>query len=254
VTEHADVIRREFTRQAPEFAAPRSFFGDREIADWIGSHLPLAADHTVLDVCGGAGHLSRRLAGRARQFVVLDLTCDVMDAGRRGAEDEGVRNVLFVEGDATAMPFVDGSFDLAVSRFAFHHLMEPEAVAREMARVVRPAGDVAIVDMVDGGHRHNELERLRDPSHTSALSEQELAALLEGAGVAIVDRDERRQPLAAEPWLTRAHTATPEATEEVLAALRAELEGGEPTGLEAHEHDGHLYVAQRWVLLVGGRP
>jgi SAM-dependent methyltransferase len=254
VSDHADVIRREFTRQAPEFAAPRSFFGDREVAEWIGSHLPLAPNHTVLDVCGGAGHLSRRLADRARQFVVLDLTREILETGRRGADEDGVSNVLFVEGDATAMPFVDGSFDLAVSRFAFHHLTEPEAVAREMSRVVRPGGHVAIVDMVDGGHRHNELERLRDPSHTRALPEHELAALLEDAGPAIVDRDERLQPLAAEPWLTRAHTATPEAGAEVLAALRAELDGGEPTGLEAHELDGRLHVAQRWVLLVGSRP
>jgi ubiquinone/menaquinone biosynthesis C-methylase UbiE len=251
VTEHADVVRREFTRQAPEFAGARSFFGDREIAEWIGSHLPLEPDSSVLDVCGGAGHLSRRLADRARQFVVLDLTPEILETGRRGAEEEGVRNVLFVEGDAAAMPFVDDSFDVAVSRFAFHHLSDPEAVTREMTRVVRPGGHVAIVDMVDGGHRHNELERLRDPSHTSALPEQELVALLERAGASIVDRDERRQALAAEPWLTRAHTATPEASEQILQALRAELEGGEPTGLEAHEDDGRLHVAQRWLLLVG---
>src|SRR5919201_4924619 len=113
--DHADVIRREFTRQAPEFAAARSFFADREVAEWIGSHLPLDPDHAALDVCGGAGHLSRRLAGRARQFVVLDLTREILDTGRRGAEEDGVRNVLFLEGDAAAMPFVDGSFDVAVS-------------------------------------------------------------------------------------------------------------------------------------------
>jgi ubiquinone/menaquinone biosynthesis C-methylase UbiE len=242
------VVRREFARQAPEFADARSFFGDRQIAEWVGAHLPLEADSSVLDVCGGAGHLSRRLSDRARRFVVIDLTREVMDAGRRGAEDEGVENVEFVEADAAAMPFDDGSFDVAVSRFAFHHLQDPDAVASEMRRVVRPGGHVAIVDMVDGGGRHNELERLRDPSHTSALSEEKLVALL---GVPIVERDERRQPLAAEPWLTRAHTATSEASEQVMAALREEVAGGEPTGLEAHESDGRLYVAQRWLLLVG---
>jgi ubiquinone/menaquinone biosynthesis C-methylase UbiE len=248
VAEHADVIRREFARQAPEFAGARSYFGDREIADWIGSHLPLEPEHIVLDACGGAGHLSRRLAERARQFVVLDLTREILDTGRRGAEEDRVRNVLFVEGDAAAMPFMDGSFDVAMSRFAFHHLSDPKAVAQEMRRVVRPGGRVAIIDMVDGGYRHNELERLRDPSHTTALPEAELAALL---GAEIVARDERRQALAAQPWLERAHTATPEASEQVLGELRAELDGGEPTGLEAHERDGQLYIAHHYVLLVG---
>jgi ubiquinone/menaquinone biosynthesis C-methylase UbiE len=254
MSEHSDRVRREFARQAPEFAAARSFFGDRGIAEWIGRHLPLNPDDSVLDVCGGAGHLSRRLAGRAREFVVIDLTPEVMEAGRRGAEDEGVDNIRFVEGDAAAMPFEDGSFDVAVSRFAFHHLENPEAVTQEMARVVRPGGHLGIVDMVDGGARHNDLERLRDPSHTTALSEDQLVSFLEGAGASIVARDEHRQALPAEPWLERAHTTTPAASEEVRAALREELGGGSPTGLDAHEHDGHVHVAQSWLLLVGRKP
>jgi ubiquinone/menaquinone biosynthesis C-methylase UbiE len=253
MSEHNERVREEFARQAPEFEAKHSFFGDREIAEWIGSHLPLAPDDSVLDVCGGAGHLSRRLAERAREFVVIDLTPEVMDAGRRGAEDEGVQNVRFVEGDAAAMPFEDHSFDVAVSRFAFHHLENPEAVAQEMARVVRPGGHVAIVDMVDGGDRHNELERLRDPSHTNALAEEELMSLLRGVGASIVARDERRQAIPAKPWLERAHTTTEEAGEQVLDALHEELHGGGPTGLHAHEHEGHVHVAQLWVLLVGRR-
>jgi ubiquinone/menaquinone biosynthesis C-methylase UbiE len=205
----------------------------------------------VLDVCGGAGHLSRRLADRAREFVVIDLTPEVMDAGRRGAEDEGVENVRFVEGDAASMPFEDASFDVAVSRFAFHHLEDPEAVTREMSRVVRPGGHVAIVDMVDGGDRHNELEHLRDASHTRALPEEQLMSLLRGVGTSIVARDERRQAIPAKPWLERAHTTTQEASEQVLGALHEELHGGGATGLHAHEHEGHVHVAQLWVLLVG---
>ena len=253
MTRHADVVRREFARQAPDFAAPRTLFGDPAIADWIGSHLPLEPQDCVLDVCGGAGHLSRLLSARARQFVVLDLTREMLDTGRRGAEEEGVRNVLFVEGDAGAMPFVDASFEVAVSRFAFHHVADPEAVTREMARVVRPGGYVAIVDMVKGGARHDELERLRDVSHTRALSEEELTVLLERAGAPVVDRDARHGTLAALPWLERG-LPEPEAAERVLEALRAEAAGGEPTGLEAHEDEsGTLHVAQRWALLVGAK-
>ncbi len=253
MAEHGDVVRREFTRQAPGFAAKRNLFGDRDIADWIGAHLPLSPELLVLDVCGGAGHLSRLLSERARQFVVLDLTREMLETGAQGAERDGVRNVLFVEADAAAMPFLDGSFDVAVSRFAFHHLPDPEPVAREMARVVRPGGTVAVIDMVDGGARHNELERLRDPSHTTALAEGELAALLERSDVRLLERDERRQAIPAEPWMERAYPP-PGVTEQVLAALRAEVAGGEATGLEAHEDEsGVLHVAQRWVLLAGRR-
>ena len=251
MSEHNDRVRQEFARQAPEFAAKHSFFGDQEIAEWIGTHLPLDSGDAVLDVCGGAGHLSRRLSGRAREFVVIDLTPEVIDAGRRGADDEGVQNVRFVEGDAAAMPFADGTFDVAVSRFAFHHLEDPGAVAQEMARVVRSGGHLAIVDMVDGGNRHNELERLRDPSHTRALPEEQLMSLLRDVGTSVVARDERRQAIPAKPWLERAHTTTPDAGEEVLGALHDEVHGGHATGLHAHERDGHVHVAQQWLLLVG---
>jgi SAM-dependent methyltransferase len=251
MSEHGDVVKREFERQAPDFARPGNLFENPGIAGWIGSHLPLEPEDAVLDVCGGAGHLSRRLADRARRFVVLDLTPAMLETGRRGAREEGATNVEFVEGDASAMPFADGSFDVAFSRFAFHHLPDPEAVAREMARVVRPGGHMALIDMIDGGARHNELERLRDVSHTSALSESQLVAILDRAGVTIQARDERRQVMPAEPWLERG-LPTPEASAEVMSALQAEADGGEPSGLEAHLDDsGTLQVAQRWTLLVG---
>jgi demethylmenaquinone methyltransferase / 2-methoxy-6-polyprenyl-1,4-benzoquinol methylase len=147
MSEHGDVVKREFERQAPDFARPGNLFENPGIAGWIGSHLPLEPEDAVLDVCGGAGHLSRRLADRARRFVVLDLTPAMLETGRRGAREEGATNVEFVEGDASAMPFADGSFDVAFSRFAFHHLPDPEAVAREMARVVRPGGRVVILEI-----------------------------------------------------------------------------------------------------------
>jgi ubiquinone/menaquinone biosynthesis C-methylase UbiE len=247
-SEHTEVVKREFARQAASFASTGSFFGLGELGEWIGALLPLDPHDSVLDVCGGAGHLSRQLSARAGEFVVIDLTRSQIEIGREAVTREGIGNVRFVEGDASAMPFSDGSFDLAMSRFAFHHLPSQEAVVREMARVVKPHGHLAVIDMVNGGARHDELEILRDPSHTHAFTEPALGEMLAGAGAHICAREERVQALPVEPWLAQA--GTPQAAaDEIRSALAAEADGGAASGLRAHRgDDGSLQIEQHWLI------
>jgi SAM-dependent methyltransferase len=255
--DHRDVTRREFTRQLGEFQRPDSFFGDREVLDWIAANVPVAPEDVLLDVAGGAGHVGRHLAQRAAFGVVVDLTRPMLEAGAEALRATGRRDVVFVEGDATALPFAGGQFDVVVSRFAFHHIDEPGRAAAEMARVARPGGTVAVIDMVsepgEAGARHNELERLRDPSHTRALEEHELLAQLRDAGVDAGIVAEHRHRLPAVPWMERA--ASPEAPrEQVLTALRAEASGdGPPTGMHAAEGPEGLAVEQRWLIAAGPR-
>ena len=251
MADHADVVKREFGRQAPDFAGPAT--SSTTVASPTGSATTCRSpEQTVLDVCGGAGHLSRRLAGRARQFVVLDLTREMLDTGRRAPSARASRNVLFVEGDAAAMPFVDGSFDVAVSRFAFHHLPDAEPVAREMARVVRPGGCVAVIDMVDGGARHNELERLRDARTPPRSPRSELIGAARALGRPIESRDERRQVMPAEPWLER---GLPQPDVGRGGAVGADGGGRPaarpPASKRTADESGVLQVAQRWALLAG---
>jgi ubiquinone/menaquinone biosynthesis C-methylase UbiE len=253
VSSQHDIVRREFTRQSAEFAAADSFFGSRRLAEWIAARLPLTPDAEVLDLAGGAGHLSRALASRARRFVVLDLTPQQLATGREAVAREGIANVEFVEGDAARTAFPDASFDLVMSRFALHHVPDAAAVVREAGRVCRPGGHVALVDMVVPDDEAvagvaNELERLRDPSHTTALSASALEALAAGQGD-VVARDERDGELPVAAWLERAATP-PEARDQVVRRLREELEGGAPTGLRPRAGDDGLAVTQRWLLLV----
>jgi len=157
--------------------------------------------------------------------------------------------------DAGRLPFPDRSFDAVLCRFVVHHLADPARALAELARVCRPGGRIVVADLValDEGvaDRHNALERLRDPSHTTALTEDGLAAALAAAGLAVGARDTVDRPLELEPWIERAHT--PEAgAQRIRAALEAEMAGaGPPTGLRpARGEDGVVRVAQRWVRLV----
>jgi SAM-dependent methyltransferase len=251
---HREVTRREFARQAASFERAGSIFRDTEILEWIGAHVPVTPADSVLDVAGGTGQLGRHLARSAAMAVVVDLTAEMLRTGARAARDAGDRNVVFVEGDATSLPFVDGQFDVVVCRFALHHVDDVPAAGREMARVCRPGGAVAVIDMVaqDGevGRRHNELERLRDPSHARALGEAELVAVLADADVRASVVAERRQALPVVPWLDQAAPGEAE-RERVLAALRAEADGGPPTGLRTRYDEAALVIEHRW-LIVGG--
>ena len=254
---HRDVTRREFARQAPSFERAGSLFRAVDILEWIGAHVPVTASDVVLDVAGGTGQLARHLARSAAFAVVVDLTAEMLQAGARSARDAGDRNVVFVEGDATRLPFPSGHFDVVVSRFALHHVDDVAAAAREMARVCRPGGTVAIIDLVahegEAGARHNELERLRDPSHARALEQAELVAVLADAGVRAGVVSEREQELAVAAWLDQSAPGQAE-RERVLAALEAEAEGGPATGLHARRSQAGLVIRHRWLIAGGVRP
>jgi SAM-dependent methyltransferase len=185
---------------------------------------------------------------------VLDLTAEMLAVGKHEVDAAGVRNVLFQQGEADAMPFLPASFDLVVSRFAVHHFADPGAVLAEMARVCRPGGRVAVMDLVVAEPAHaeayNHRERLRDPSHTRGLTVEELRATIEAAGLEISHFAERDQPLPLERWLDQSQPP-----EEVRAQLREELEaelsGGEPTGMRPQRRDGELHFTQRWAIAAG---
>jgi SAM-dependent methyltransferase len=253
---HQATTRREFAKQAASFEVAGSIFRDRDLLEWIGAHVPVSEADVVLDVAGGTGRLGRYLAERAAFAVIADLTPEMLATGAASAADDGVHNVLFAEGDATRLPFPDAQFDVVASRFAFHHLDDHAVAAREMARVCRPGGLVAVIDMAaedsNVAARRDELERLRDPSHTRALASDELIGLMAEAGIAAELASERRRTLEAVRWIDQGQPPEPAATE-ILAALEAEADGGPATGLGAARSDEGLVIRHLYVIAAGRR-
>jgi SAM-dependent methyltransferase len=146
-----------------------------------------AAD-TVLDVACGPGLVVAAFAQTCRHASGIDLTPAMIDKARGHAAALGLANVDWHVGNVLPLPFPDRAFSLVVSRFAFHHFVDPLGVLREMARVCMRPGRVVLADVAasDDPARaaaFNRMEKLRDPSHTRALPLAELRRLFADAGL-----------------------------------------------------------------------
>ena len=102
----------------------------------------------LLDVGCGPGTITLDLAGRVApgEVVGIDASAAVVAMAQDAAEAVGVDTVTFRTGDATVLPFEDDSFDVVHAHQVLQHLTEPVAALREMRRVTRPGGIVAVRD------------------------------------------------------------------------------------------------------------
>lgn len=184
---HQAEILDQFTQQAEPFLARHKNTSDALLALMADCASPRAGD-TVLDVACGPGIVSSFFAPRVRHVVGLDIVPAMLDNARRLQSERGLQNVEWMLGQATSLPFDEGAFDLVVTRFSFHHFLDPLAVLREMRRVCKKGGTVAVADVTpsqDTQAMFNEWEILRDPSHTRALTAEELGSVGDQAGLTL---------------------------------------------------------------------
>jgi SAM-dependent methyltransferase len=121
----------------------------RATRTWLYQQAGLAQARAVLEVGCGTGVVAGELAHLSSARVLgLDVDAGVLALARRR---EG--GVTCVQGDAHALPFPDGSFDVVVCHYLLLWLADPAQGVREMARVVRPAGAVLVCAEPDYGGR-----------------------------------------------------------------------------------------------------
>ncbi len=104
----------------------------------------------VLDVAAGTGNASLPAAESGANVVASDLTPELLEAGRRRAEDKGLE-LEWAEADAENLPFDDASFDVVMSSigamFAPHH----QDVADQLVRVCKPGGTIGLMSWTPEG-------------------------------------------------------------------------------------------------------
>jgi SAM-dependent methyltransferase len=249
---HDKVTREEFARQSGDMQVAKVFTDADIIARISAVVLRNGGRIRVLDVGCGPGILTVALAPLVDEVVALDLTPEMIARARKRSEELGLTNVRFEVGRAEELPFANGYFDVVVTRLMLHHLLSPARAVEEMARVLKTGGLAVVADIVSSEMRaeaelHNALETLRDPSHVRALSEPELEALLNSAGLKTVAKDGWVNEREFGEWIKI--TNAPEREGPLLVVMRALAEARVTAGVNLRVDGGRVKFDHGWALV-----
>lgn len=112
--------------------------------------LRVGPGHRVLDVAAGSGNAAIAAAKAGADVVASDLTPELFEEGRLQAAKASV-HLQWEQADAENLPYVDGSFDVAMSCVGIMFAPFHERSASEILRVVRPGGSVGLINWTPGG-------------------------------------------------------------------------------------------------------
>lgn len=121
-----------------------------ELGEVLVEACRISPGQRVLDVAAGTGNTAIRAAEAGGEVVASDLTPENFDAGRREAAAHGVE-LEWVEADAEALPFGNGSFDVVTSSVGALFAPNHQEVADEMVRVCRPGGSIGMINFTPEG-------------------------------------------------------------------------------------------------------
>lgn len=247
-------VRKSFSLQAENFETKDMNFSKKDYLDHTIKAIELSKTDNVLEVAAGTCACGRSAAPFAGEVTCLDATEAMLAVGKKEAERLKLSNMKFILGLAEDLPFDDGTFDVVLSRLAFHHFAEMEAPFAEMARVLRPGGKLVIIDMEaardDLRNMEDHLERLRDFSHVRCRSADELEGLYTAHHFVLTKKESVKIPVSLSAWL--ALTKTPDKErKEITAALEEELAGGKETGFAPYREKDGIHFIQRWLFLMG---
>jgi ubiquinone/menaquinone biosynthesis C-methylase UbiE len=114
--------------------------------DAIIQHLNLKETDTVLDVAAGTGEPGLSIAAIVKKgkVIITDLADDMLVIAHENASKKGIKNVEFSVCDASELPFADNTFDAISCRFGFMFFPDMLLAAKEMVRVLKPGGRIAV--------------------------------------------------------------------------------------------------------------
>jgi ubiquinone/menaquinone biosynthesis C-methylase UbiE len=254
MTDHRQEILDQFTRQAVPFSTAPSIKDEaamRLVVEFSG----VGPDDTVLDVACGPGLLACAFARVAKHVTGIDITPAMLDRARALQAEQRLTNLTWRQGDVLPLPFPDDSFSMVTSRFAFHHFLDPRAVLREKARVVRPGGKVVVVDSAPDAAKadaFNAMEKLRDPSHVRAMPLAELRGLFHAAGLQEPRVTSYRLEGELEGLLSRSFPK-PGDDEKIRALFRASL-ADDALGIGTQREGDRILYGYPVAVLVAQRP
>ncbi len=196
---------------------------------------PFVGTEVALDSGCGTGSLAFALAPHVGEVVGVDSRPEYVEAARAIAPG----NARFEEGDATALPFGYGAFDIAGCLRLLHHVHRPELAVSELTRVTRPGGTVFIADQLGSvdplrSLEMDRFERLRDPTHERLLPDADIRGFLDTNDLRLISFEISRERVDLEERLELAGVSEEE---------RVRIRGLAPTSV--YEVEVGWYVARK---------
>ena len=139
-------VTRAYDAAADRYDDPANAFWARFGARTV-ERIGLKPGDRVLDVCCGSGASAlpaAHVVGPTGSVIAVDLADNLLDLGRRKASAAGLRNVQFRRGDMLDLSLPEAPFDAVVCVFGIFFVPDMAAAVRELWRVVRPGGVLAI--------------------------------------------------------------------------------------------------------------
>lgn len=212
---------------------------------------------SICEAACGPGYLALSFAGKVSRIVGVDAAPNMLRQFEKLARERGV-NVETVQAFAEKTPFPSGHFDVVVSRLAPHHFPDAGKAVREMARLAKPGGHVAVIDLEgnenpDLDELNHQLEVLHDSSHVRSYTAARWREFFEINRLAIESLEsglaERPAGLAVQRWCEIGDT--PKAAQLKIRAILESAPKVQLAALGIRCQDGEFYLPVRTLIIVG---
>ena len=208
-----------FARHAAQWDQLRLMHGADEPVE-AALALALGADASglgaMLDIGTGTGRMAELFAAHAAHVTAFDKSPEMLRIARARVQHLPAGAVDLVQGDFSALPFADASFDTVLFHQVLHYAQAPELVLAEAARVTRAGGRIAIVDFA--AHNREELREIHAHARLGFTDEQMLGLLAEAGFVAGPPVAVAGQQLTVKIWTGQRAAARSIQTEKAFSA------------------------------------
>jgi ubiquinone/menaquinone biosynthesis C-methylase UbiE len=186
---HNSKIIQQFTLQAKPFSEVP---GHSDSINQLITLSKVNKNSKVLDLACGPGLVACEFAKVANHVTGIDITPAMIEQAKQRQSNENLNNLDWKIGDVTSLPFNDHSFDIVITRYSFHHFINPKSVLNEMIRVCKKGGQILVADVVlpeDKVRKYDQLEIIRDPSHVHALTHKEMEYIFSSSSLTNIVQD-----------------------------------------------------------------